>query len=212
MADVRVLVAEDHPLITQALAECLKPYGIDASASVAEGNLVVTRYAEIKPDVLVLDLRLGQVRGLDVARELLQGFPAARIVFYSQFDQPHIVQEAYRLGARAFVPKSADPQVLAEAIIAASNDGPPYFTPEIAAQLAIMSVRGEDSPRARLTDRELVVFQKMAQGLTIAEIADELHLSSKTVGLITQEIRQKLRVERPAEITKLAIRYQLIDE
>jgi two-component system, NarL family, invasion response regulator UvrY len=212
MADVRVLVAEDHPLITQALASELKPYGIDASASVADGNLVLTRYAEVKPDVLVLDLRLGQIRGLDVARELLQVAPAARIVFYSQFDQPHIVQEAYRLGAKAFVPKSADPQVLAEAIIAASHDGPPYFTPEIAAQLAIMSVRGEDSPRAKLTERELVVFQKMAQGRTIAEIAEDMQLSSKTVGLITQEIRQKLRVDRPAEITKLAIRYQLIDE
>lgn len=211
MANVRVLVADDHPLITQGLATELKPFNIDEVASVADGNQVVSRYAEVMPDVLVLDLQIGHVRGLTIVRELLERFPDARVVFYSQFDQPHIVREAYRLGAKAFIPKSADLQVLAGAIVAA-NDGRSFFTPEIAEQLAILSVKGEESPQAKLNERELIVFKKMAKSFTIAEIAADLHLSSKTVGMITQDIRQKLGVERPSEIFRLAMDYQLMDD
>jgi DNA-binding NarL/FixJ family response regulator len=148
---------------------------------------------------------------LDVARELFAKRPEARIVFYSQFDQDHIVREAYRIGGKAFVPKSAPPQVLADAIIAAAA-GTTYFLPEIAERIALMSVRGEEAPQVKLSERELVVFKLMAQGLTNAEIAKELRLSSKTIGIITQAVKESLGVSRPADITRLALKHQLIDE
>lgn len=211
MTGIRVLVADDHPLITQGLSNGLRPMGITDVESVTDGTAVVARYLAARPDVLVLDLRIGNVRGLDVARELLDNAPDARIVFYSQFDQDHIVREAYRIGGKAFIPKSSDPAVLAEAIAAAAA-GKTYFPPDIAERLAHMSVHGDDSPQATLNERELQVFKAMAQGQTNAEIAVEMGLSAKTIGLVTQHIKESLGVNRPAEITKLALKHQLIDE
>lgn len=211
MTTIRVLVADDHPLITQGLANELKPFGIKEVEAVTDGTEVVRRFRSLRPDVLVLDLRIGAVRGLDVARELLAANAGARIVFYSQFDQDHIVREAYRLGGKGFVPKSADPSVLAEAIKCVHGGGT-FFMPDIAERLALMSVRGEESPQAKLSERELNVFKMMARGLTNAEIADELGLSSKTIGLVTQSVKEALGVARPADITRLALKHQLIDE
>lgn len=208
---IKVLVADDHPLITQGLVNELKPFGIDHVDAVMDGTEVVRRFGELSPDVLVLDLRIGAVRGLDVARELLTGNPDARIVFYSQFDQDHIVRETYRIGGKAFIPKSADPGLLAQAIHAAQRGGT-YFMPEIAERLALMSVRGDDSPQTKLGERELVVFKKMAQGLTNAEIAHDLDLSVKTIGLATQNVKETLGVNRAADITRLALKHQLIEE
>jgi DNA-binding NarL/FixJ family response regulator len=75
-----------------------------------------------------------------------------------------------------------------------------------------MSVHGDDSPQSKLSDRELVVFKKLAQGLTNTEIAQELGLSTKTIGLITQAVRESLGITRAADLTRLALRHQLIEE
>lgn len=211
MMAIRVLVADDHPLITQGLASELRRFDIGEIEAVADGAQVARRYREMRPDVVVLDLRIGQVRGLDVAHELLDGDPDARIVFYSQFDQDHIVREAYRIGGKAFITKSAETSALAQAIIAA-HGGETYFLPDIAERLALLSVRGDKSPQAMLSDRELLVFRKMAKGLTNTEIAADMDLSVKTIGLIAQSVKETLGVSRPADITRLALKHQLIDE
>lgn len=209
MSEIRVLVADDHLVITDALADALNQFGINVIDAVADGTQLVRRYLELRPAVLVLDLRLRQVRGLDLARGLLRVAPDARIVFYSQFDQDRIVREAYRIGGKAFVTKNTETSVLAEAIIAVDR-GATYLLPAIAERLALLSVQGDESPQARLDSRELVVFKKMARGLTNAEIAKEMDLSTKTIGLITQSVKETLGVTRAAEITRLALKYQLI--
>lgn len=211
MTKIRVLVADDHPLITDSLAGALSPHGISHVTAVTDGTKVIQRFEHDKPDVLVLDLWIGPVRGLEVARELLQKHADARIVIYSQFDKDQFIREAYRVGAKAFIPKSATQEVLAQAIHAA-HEGDTFFTKDIAERMALMSVRGEESPQAKLNDRELRVFRLMAMGLTNAEIAKEMNLSSKTIGIITQAIKETLGVQRPADITRLALKYQLIDE
>jgi two-component system invasion response regulator UvrY len=211
MTTIRVMVADDHPVITQGLAGALKPFGIDEIEAVADGTKVVERFLAVTPDVVVLDLSIGAVRGLDVARQLFTAQRGARVVFYSQFDVDHIVRETYRIGGKAFIAKNADTSILATAIKVA-NEGGTYFPPEIAERLALLSVRGDESPRAKLDERQLLVFKCLAQGMTHAEIAEKLDLSSKTIGLITQEIKEALGVSRPADITRLALKHQLIDE
>jgi two-component system, NarL family, invasion response regulator UvrY len=211
MGSIRVLVADDHPLIAQGLVGALRSFDIEIVEGVTDGEVVVQRFIELAPDVLVLDLRIGPVRGLEIARALLAKRRQARIVVYSQFDQNHIVREAYRCGVKAFVPKSAEVTALADAIVAA-HTGAESYLPEIAERLARMSVHGDDSPQSKLSDRELVVFKKLAQGLTNTEIAQELGLSTKTIGLITQAVREALGITRAADLTRLALRHQLIEE
>ena len=182
MQPLSVLIADDHPLILVGLTTALTGLGLKVVGQVSAAGEVVERYAETRPDVLILDIRFeGDVTGLDVARELLKRFADARIVFYSQFDQDEIINEAYRIGGRAFVTKNTPATRLVEAIRAAHQDARPYFPPEIADRLALLKVRGDDSPQAKLEAREFEVFKLMARGLTNAEMAENMGLSVKTI-------------------------------
>ncbi|VTU19865.1 Transcriptional activator protein ExaE [Variovorax sp. SRS16] len=158
----------------------------------------------------MLDVRFGgKISGLDVAREILDSAPQARVLLYSQFDQVELLREAYRIGTLGFVTKSTAPNVLADAIRQVQA-GKTFFLPEIAERLALAGVRGDESPANKLDAREFEVFRRMATGQTNAEIAEAMALSSKTISTTSQSIKDKLDVSRPADITLLAVRHQLI--
>jgi two-component system, NarL family, invasion response regulator UvrY len=208
---VRVLIADDHPLIIEGLSAALKRLGLKVVGQVETAGEVIPKYTACQPDVLVLDVRFGPgPTGLDVARDLLALHPAARIVFYSQFDQNEVIREAYRLGGAAFITKNSTPQALARAI-GEAHAGKTFFLPEIAERMALLGVRGDQSPRARLDDREVEVFMRLAEGLTHNEIAARMRLSSKTIGAIGQVVKEKLGVQRPTELTLLAVRHGMLD-
>ena len=211
MKTIRVLIADDHPLIIFGLTSALTGKDIQVAERVTEAQEVVSKYSESKPDVVVLDIRFGTgLTGFDVAAELLRRFPAARIVFYSQFDQDETIAEAYRIGGRAFVPKNAAPTVLADAIKKA-HAGEIYFLPKIAERLALIGLKADESPQSRLEPRELEVFRMMARGLTNAEIAEKLHVTARTVSAISSAVKDKLGLSRQAEITLLAIKHMMIE-
>lgn len=208
---VRVLIADDHPLIIEGLSAALKRLGLKVVGQVETAREVISKYIECQPDVLVLDVRFGPgPTGLDVARELLAQEPAARIVFYSQFDQNEVIREAYRLGGAAFITKNTPPEALARAI-GEAHAGKTFFLPEIAERMALLGVRGDPSPRSKLDEREVEVFMQLAGGLTNNEIAARMNLSSKTIGSIGQTVREKLGVQRATDLTRLAVRHGMID-
>ena len=107
MQTIRILIADDHPLIIEGLTLSLGKRGIEVAGHASAPSDVVRQYRQCKPDVVVMDIGFGQSStGLDVAREIIGLDPEARVVFYTQYDQDEIVREAYRLGGRGFVPKS----------------------------------------------------------------------------------------------------------
>lgn len=208
---IRVLLADDHPIVMTGFAMSLAGAGMEVVGQARSPDEAQQMYESIQPDVLVIDIRFGtELTGLDAARVLLKRFPKARIVFLSQFDQDSLIKETYRLGARAFVTKDCDPAELANAVRNAHRDKL-YFLPQIAERLANLSVRGDVSPQSQLDQRGLEIFKLMAEGLTNAEIAEKLNLSTKTISNISQSIKEKLGVDRQAYITKLAVRHGLID-
>jgi DNA-binding NarL/FixJ family response regulator len=208
---IRVMLADDHPIVMTGFAMSLAGVGMDVVGQAKSPEEAGAMYAELKPDVLVLDIRFGtELTGLDAARSLLAAYPAANIVFLTQFDQDSLIKEAYRLGARAFVTKDCDPADLATAVRHA-QEGRLYFLPQIAERLANLSVRGDVSPQSQLDQRGLEIFKLMAEGLTNAEIADRLKLSTKTISNISQSVKEKLGVHRQAYITRLAVKHGLIE-
>lgn len=208
---IRVLLADDHPIVMTGFAMSLSSLGMDVVGQAKTPDEASVMYAELKPDVLVLDIRFGtELTGLDAARGILAQFPAARIVFLSQFDQDSLIKETYRIGARAFVTKDCDPADLATAVRHAHADKL-YFLPQIAERLANLSVRGDVSPQSQLDPRGLEIFKLMAEGLTNAEIAEKLNLSAKTISNISQAVKEKLGVHRQAYITRLAVKHGLIE-
>lgn len=211
MPAIKVLLADDHPLILEGVRNALTKQGMKVVAEVMTAADVVPRMKQHRPDVAVLDVRFGPgPTGLDVARELLAQQPQARIVFYSQFDQDEVIRDAYRLGGAAFVTKNQRAEVLYEAIAAAAQ-GKTFFPPAIAERLAVLGLHGDESPRARLEPRELEVFLHLASGLNNNEIAERMGLSSKTIGMVGQTVREKLGVQRGADLTRLAVRHGMID-
>lgn len=212
MSVINVMIADDHPLIVEGLASVLARHGLNVVGSASEAARVVDIFASLRPDVLVLDLRFGDggVGGLEVLQDLIARFPEARVVIYTQFDQDTIVREAYKRGAKAFVPKSTDPVDLADAI-KKIHQGETVFLPDIAARLAMLSVHGDQSPLARLQPREIEVFKLMAQGLTNVEIAERMNLSPKTISTTSQSIKDNLGIHRAADITLLAVKCGLIE-
>ena len=208
---IRVMLADDHPIVMTGFALSLEGVGMDVVGQARTPDEAAAMYADLVPDVLVLDIRFGtELTGLDAARALLGAYPAANIVFLSPFDQDILIKEAYRLGARAFVTKDCDPADLATAVRHA-NDGKLYFMPPIAERLANLSVRGDVSPQSQLDQRGLEIFKLMAEGLTNAEIAEKLNLSTKTISNVSQSVKEKLGVHRQAYITKLAVKHGLIE-
>jgi len=211
MLSIRTLVADDHPLIVQALPDALRADGIESVAWASRGEDVLPEYEKSKPDVVVMDIRFGDApSGLKIASQLLAQHPEARVVFYTQFDQDELISEAYRLGAKGFVTKEKPLSALADAIRQV-HSGRTHFLPEIAERLALINVKGDDSPRGVLDKREFQVFELMAQGYTNGEIAEALDLSLKTIANLTPHIKQKLGVQRLADLTLLAVRYKIID-
>ncbi len=212
MSLIKVMIADDHPLIVEGLTSVLARQDLEVIGSASEALAVIDTFAALQPDVLVLDLRFGEggIGGLDVLKDLLARFPDAKVVIYTQFDQDTVVREAYKRGAKAFVTKSTDPAELAGAI-AKIHAGETVFLPDIAARLALLSVRGESSPLSRLQPREVEVFKLMAQGLTNVEIAERMSLSPKTISTTSQSIKDQLGLHRAADITLLAVKYGLIE-
>jgi DNA-binding NarL/FixJ family response regulator len=205
------MLADDHPIVMTGFAMSLSEQGIDVVGQAKSPDEAVAMYKQEKPDVAVLDIRFGtELTGMDAAHQILKSQPNAKIIFLSQFDQDSLIKETYRLGAHAFITKDCDPAELANAVRLA-HEGKLYFMPQIAERLASLAVRGDVSPQSQLDQRSLEIFKLMAEGLTNAEIAEKLDLSTKTISNISQAVKEKLGVHRQAYITKLAVKHGLIE-
>lgn len=208
---IRVLLADDHPIVMTGFAMSLTAEGMEVVGQAKTPTEAVQQFFATQADVIVLDIRFGaEMTGLDAAKQILEKQADAQIVFLSQFDQDALIKETYRLGAKAFVTKDCDPADLAIAVRRAAQ-GELYFMPSIAERLANLSVRGDTSPQTVLDERSLAIFKLMAEGLTNVEIAEKLDLSQKTISNISQSVKEKLGIHRPALITKLAVKYGLIE-
>jgi DNA-binding NarL/FixJ family response regulator len=212
MSPIRIFIADDHPLFILGVVTSLEGDRFKVVGQTSNPLEVEQKFKDTNADVLVLDVLFGEgPSGLEIARDVLLASPKARIVFYSQFDDDETIREAYRLGGAAIIKKSVEPSFLAAAIEHAYTDpNKPYFLPKIAERLALLSLRGDDSPQSKLSKRDLDVFRMMAEGLTNAEIAEKLDVSTKTISNISQRIKDQLGVQRQAEITRLAIKYMII--
>lgn len=206
---ITVLLADDHRLLVAGFCEVLRDYGIDVVETTYSLEGLIDRFLEVKPDVLVIDVRFASKgcdkNGLDVCEELLARDPSARIIVFSQFDDQHIIERSYKLGVLAFVRKDESTEVLNEAINAVAH-GKEYFSPEIARLLAWSAVI-DRNPNRLLSENEMRAFTLTSDGASIAEIAAAMDFSTKTVGYLIKGAKIKLGVESQADITKLAIRY-----
>lgn len=179
---ISVLIADDHPLITEGSSRVLEadPLGrfkVVGTATTADD--AIRKYELLRPDVLVLDIRFGQANtGLDAMTQIKGSFPAAKIILVSQLPPRTFLLQGYRTGALAVLVKNCSNQQLIDAVASASI-GKQYFLPDLSEQLVNMAIGKDSDPRSRLNERELLVFSRLAEGKSMEEIADEISLCTR---------------------------------
>jgi two-component system invasion response regulator UvrY len=208
---IRVLLVDDHAVVRTGFRLLLQSQSAARVVAEAEsGEAACELYPELAPDVVVLDLAMPGMGGLEALRRMRAAHPEARVLALSAHDDPMHARRALREGAMGFLSKRSAPEALVEAV-AAVADGRRYIDASLAQQLAIAEIEGTAKPPIeQLSEREFEVFIRLARGATVQKIAEDLKLSASTVGTHLYNIKQKLQVGNQSELTLLAIRNGLI--
>jgi len=207
---VRVLLVDDHAVVRAGYRLLLQNAPeIEVVAEADSGELACRLFAELAPDVVVMDLTLPGIGGLEAMRRIVQRYPKAKVLVFSMHEDTLFVEQALAAGARGYVTKSSAPHVLVSAVKQIAAGGQP-LAGDIAQRLSFARGRGGDSPLKDLSTREFEIFCLLAEGLGSAEIAKRLSLSHKTVANYGTQLKNKLGVSTVAELTRLAIRHGVI--
>jgi two-component system invasion response regulator UvrY len=209
---IRILLVDDHAVVRTGFRLLLQSQSdISVVAEAQSGEAACKTYSELTPDVVVMDLGMPGMGGLEAVRRIRARDGAARILALSAHDDPMHARRALREGALGFLSKRSAPEVLIEAIASVAA-GRRYIDPALAQKLALAEIEGATrSPIEQLSEREFEVFIRLAGGATVQKIADDLKLSASTIGTHLYNIKQKLGVVNQSELTLLAIRHGLIE-
>ena len=209
---IRVLLVDDHAVVRTGFRLLLQSQAEMVVIAEAEsGEIACQRYLELSPDVVVMDLAMPGMGGLEALRRIRAHHPQARVLTLSAQDDPMHARRALREGALGFLSKRSAPEVLIEAVTAVAA-GQRYIDPSLAQKLALDEIDGTaKSVVDRLSEREFEVFIRLARGASVQRIAEDLKLSPSTVGTHLYNIKQKLRVTNQSELTLIAIREGLIE-
>lgn len=209
---IRVLLVDDHAVVRTGFRLLLQAQpDIRVMAEAQSGEAACQLFAELGPDVVVMDLGMPGMGGLEALRRIRARNPSACVLALSAHDDPMHARRALREGALGFLSKRSAPEALLEAISMVAA-GRRYLDPDLAQKLALAEIEGAArSPIEQLSEREFEVFVRLAGGATVQKIAEDLKLSASTIGTHLYNIKQKLGVVNQSELTLLAIRHGLIE-
>ena len=207
---ITLFVADDHAVVREGLANLLAAQpDLRVVGTAAEGRDAVRQVAQLQPQVVILDIAMPQMNGIEAAREMRERAPQSRVVMLSMYSSAEHVFHALEAGARAYVLKeSAASEIVAA--VRAVHAGRRYLSPKVAELMADMVERSAaESPLSRLSARERQVLQLVAEGRSSAQIAELLHLSPKSVDTYRSRVMQKLHLSDAASLVKFAIQHGL---
>ncbi|MEO6023615.1 MAG: response regulator transcription factor [Burkholderiales bacterium] len=209
---IKVMLVDDHAVVRMGFKLLLQ--GSDDIHVVAEaesGEEAIKRYPEIKPDVVVMDVSMPGIGGLEAVSRLLAKDPSAKILILSAHEDSSHPKRLLKAGAVGYLSKRSAAEELMQAIrhVAA---GKTFLDSKLAQAMAVQHLTGEQSPVEVLSDREFEVFMLLAKGQSVAQIAEKLFLSPRTVGTHLYNVKQKLNAANSAEITLIAMRNGLLDQ
>ncbi|MGA0610803.1 response regulator [Caldimonas sp. KR1-144] len=210
-APIDVVLADDHRLVREALRAALAHVPqIHVVAEVGDGEAAVDCVRELRPGVVVLDIAMPGLNGIEAAARIRKACESTRIVALSAYSDKRFVTEMLRAGASAYVSKAAAGTELVGAIRAVAAGGS-YLSPDVAGALVaeMRNASGEEGP-ARLGRREREVLRLIAEGLRSAAIAEQLHIAVATVEAHRRNIMRKLGLHSVAELTKYALREGIV--
>jgi len=207
---IRVLLVDDHNVVRSGLRRLLELSGdIQVVAEADSGEQACYIYNDFLADVLVMDLSMPGIGGLEAVRRILMVEPRAKIVIFTMHENSTFATQALSAGARCYVAKSglADDLLMA---IREAHAGRTYISPNIAQKIVMRTISGEQDPIQKLSTREFEVFRLLAEGVSIEGIASTLNISHKTAANYQTVLKQKLGITNAVELVRLAIQHGMI--
>jgi DNA-binding NarL/FixJ family response regulator len=211
MSKTRVLLADDHTIVAEGLRSLLESE-FEFVGTVGDGRALLEAARNLKPDVIVADISMPLLNGLDAARQLKRDGVKAKIVFLTMHAEAQLAAEAFRAGASGYVLKSSAGEELIAAIHEVAK-GRAYVTPLITKDVLsflIGAARQGRQPAVKLTPRQREVLQLVAEGRTMKEVASILNISVRTVESHKYEMMEALGVQTNAELVQYAIKIGLV--
>jgi DNA-binding NarL/FixJ family response regulator len=202
----RVLLADDHTLLLEAFEKLLE-HDFTVVGAVSDGRALLSAAAELKPDVIVLDIAMPLLNGLDAARQLKKTMPAIKLIFLTMNEDPNVAREAFRAGASGYLLKTSAASELSKAINAALC-GRTYVTPHITQGMEESLIRQPVDDRAAppLTPRQREVLQLLAEGRSMKEAAKILCVTPRTVAFHKYRMMEQLNLKNNADLIQYALR------
>ena len=210
MRRARVLLADDHLMLAEALKKVLE-VEYDVVGSVGDGLALLKAAQKLRPNVVVLDIAMPLLNGLDAGRQLQHDMPEVKLVFLTMNEDPYLVAEAFRAGASAYLLKQGAALELTKAISEVLK-GRTYVTPCIAGGLANLSLLDpearEHAPQP--TARQRQVIQLLAEGRSMKETADLLNITLRTVASHKYRVMELLQIKTSAELVRYAVKNRIV--
>jgi DNA-binding NarL/FixJ family response regulator len=208
---IKVLLTDDHAVVRSGVRRLLEQHdGIEVIAEADSGEQAYQLFGEYLPDVLVMDMSMPGMGGLEALRRILARYYSAKIIIFSMHENATFATQALTSGAVGYVAKSGDADDLVNAVrdVAAGKN---YLSAIMAQKIAMQSLTGDENPMYKLTAREFEVFRFLSEGKMVDEIAKILNLGQKTVANYQTLLKQKLGVNSPVELVRLAIKHGVIE-
>lgn len=211
MSQINVMLVDDHAVVRMGFKMLLESDAdIKVVAEAESGELSIQRYVEHKPDVVVMDITMPGIGGLEAIERILAKDNTAKILVLSAHEDSVHPKRVLNAGAMGYLTKRSAAEELIKAIRTVAS-GKKYLEASVAQQMAIQQLSGDQNPVDVLSPREFEVFMALAKGKTTNEIAETLFLSPRTVGTHLYNIKQKLNANNSAEIALIAMRSGLLD-
>ncbi len=204
-----MLIADDHTMLVDAFANLLAPE-FDIVGTVGDGRALVAASSQLKPDVILLDVGMPLLNGLDAGRQAKQARPEVKLVYITMTEDPDVAAEAFRIGASAYLLKRSAASELVMAIREALN-GRSYVTPLVTKGLVgtFLNDPGRRYPQP-ITVRQREVLQLLAEGRSMKQVAAVLNMSSRTVAFHKYRMMRQLHIESTAELIQFAIKHHIV--
>ena len=217
MNSVRILIADDHDVVRRGLKALLLTHpGWAVCAEAQTGREAVTKTEELKPHVVILDVTMPELNGLEAARRILKSCPGTEILVLSMHYSDQLIRDIVESGARGYIVKSDSDRVLLIAVEALANHKP-FFTAR-AAEVILNKFNSKGSPSAlqddfrdRLTSRERQIVQLLSEGKSSKEVAVDLNISVKTAETHRSNIMRKLDIHSTSQLVRYAVRNHLVE-
>ncbi len=207
---MKILIVDDHPIVRAGLRRLLAAEPGTEIHEAADGKEALAAFREQRPDLVILDLNLPGIGGLEVILRLRTADPGARVLILSMHDDQIHVTRALQAGACGYVSKQAPPDEILMAIGRVAAGGT-YVEHDIAEELVFANIQAPSHPLKELTGRDLEILRLVAEGRTLPQIADTVGISYKTAANSCSRIKAKLGAASTADLIRIAIRSRLAD-